>query len=64
MPALLTVEQVAELLGVKRSFVYSLIRKRLINYYRLGGASNSAVRISRTDVDDYLESTRVSRISK
>ncbi len=50
-PFLLRAEQAAEILNISKSFLYGLIKKRLIPVVRVGGRS---VRIRREDLDEFI----------
>lgn len=54
-PRLLTVEQVAERLGISTSTVYRLTWRRRLPFYRLPGG----LRFSEADVRAFLRSRRV-----
>jgi excisionase family DNA binding protein len=56
---LLTVAQVAELLGTSERFVYKLIAQRRIAYTKFGTGRGSPVRIAAGDVDAYVAAHRV-----
>ena len=55
---LFTVAQAAELLQVSRSLLYTLIEQRKIRHHRLG-LGHGAIRISRQNLQDFLDSTTV-----
>ena len=61
MPALLTIQQVAAELGCSKQFVYALVKRDAIKHYRLGNGPRGTIRISRTDLDDYLQQSRLGR---
>lgn len=61
MPALLTIQQVATELGCSKQFVYALVKRDVIKHYRLGTGPRGTIRISRTDLDDYLQQSRLGR---
>jgi excisionase family DNA binding protein len=54
----MTVAEAAEILEVRTSTVYSLCRERLLGHQRVG-AGRGTIRISRADLDAYVESIRV-----
>ena len=54
----LTVAESAELLGYKKSYMYQLIHKHAIPFYKVG-AGNRSVRFKREDLQDYLNGKRV-----
>jgi excisionase family DNA binding protein len=54
----MTVAEAARLLEVKESTVYTLCRERLLGHRRIG-VGRGTIRISRADLDAYIESSRV-----
>jgi excisionase family DNA binding protein len=54
----MTVQEAAKILEVRTSTVYTLCRERLLGHQRVG-AGRGVIRISRTDLDAYIESSRV-----
>jgi excisionase family DNA binding protein len=54
----LTVSEVARILEVKETTVYALCRERLLGHRRIG-VGRGTIRISRADLDAYIESSRV-----
>jgi len=59
---LLTVRDVAEILGVSTSLVYELIEARRITFHRVGRGNRGAIRIREEDLNEYLASCRVRRL--
>jgi len=59
-PPLLTVREVAEILRVSPSLVYQLVEARKLACHRIGNRQG-AIRISASDVDDYLAQCRHDR---
>ena len=53
----LTVEETAKILGYKKSYIYQLIHKNILPYYKIG-AGNRSVRFKREDLINYLTSDR------
>lgn len=60
---LLTVKQAAQFLNVSQSFVYEVCATNELSHYKLGQAGKS-IRISRTDLDDFLRRCRVEKKEK
>ena len=54
----LTTSEAAELLGYKKSYMYQLIHKHAIPFYKVG-ASNRSVRFRQEDLLNYLNGKRV-----
>ena len=59
-PCLLTVREVAEILRVSPSLVYQLVEARKLACHRIGGR-RGAIRISTTDIQEYLATCRYDR---
>jgi excisionase family DNA binding protein len=58
---LLTVSQISDILGISVSMVYALVNKGDIGSHRIG----RCVRISRSQLDQYLDETKsVRKVSK
>lgn len=55
--SLLTVKQAAAHLGISFKALYDIIEKRKIAHYRLG-VSGGAIRLKKSDLDDYLADCR------
>ena len=53
----LSVAETAKILGYKKSYVYQLIHKNAIPYYKIG-AGNRTVRFKREDLINYLTGNR------
>lgn len=53
----LTVAEASELLGYRKGYVYQLIHKNAIPYYKIG-AGNRSVRFKREDIMNYLTADR------
>jgi excisionase family DNA binding protein len=58
---LLTVRDVAERLAICASLVYDLIAARQIAFHRIGKGRGGSIRISETDLNDYLDRCRTDR---
>ena len=54
MQKLMTVKEVAETIGISESLIYRLVNSGQMACYRV----NSAIRVSITQLQEYLESTR------
>lgn len=54
----LTVAQASEFLGYAKSYVYKLVMRREIAYYKVG--AGRAVRFAKSDLLNYLQRCRIS----
>ena len=55
----LTPGELAEFFSISKATVYSLVEKRVMPFYKIGGQ----LRFKRTDIEEYLEHSRINPIS-
>ena len=60
--AMLTIAEVAQELGISRSTLYELVRRKKISHRRVG-TGRGRILFSATDVQEYLETCKVERHS-